>query len=402
MDEHSFDNIFGSQLPDLVDKNWGKLQGKLEQFNLQRKLAKMALALYGLSFLSVLFMGLSAVMYYQMIQNKDNTKKLEMSLLSAFEKKYTVQDTIYQKVIIHDTIYRTSVFTINERKNNNAKNMMDVSKLENQNVYYQEPNDSYSPQIVFIEREKYLDLKKLNSKELSLTQMQLAKLNLVRIDSLSEDTIMDKPKFTLKPSSVTVGLMSGYQVPSGANFKGADGYAYGLRMVLGYNNRKGQERWGIVLDLQRNKYLYNNLVVQKGVFNLPPNIPQPIDTQLKGGGIKEISTYQLGVGVRYNILTNNNIKPYFGVNWSLQIPQRYIVNYISEDKIDLRESNLFTNYDDLKPILNIFGANMGINYNISDRVTGGLEFYYQRQNSTRIETPNALGSRISLNYTFGK
>jgi hypothetical protein len=402
MNEHSFDNLFGSQLPDLADKNWGKLQGKLEQFNLQRKLAKIVLILYGLGIFSGLMMGLAGVMYYQMAQNAEKTKKIEMALVSSYQKKYYAKDTIHQKIIVHDTVYRTTVIVAKERKNNYSDPYLNQQNLHNQNVYYQKSDEASKQETIFVEREKYLDLKRINAKESRFNQMRLAGLNLIKIDSINPDTVMNVPKFSLKPNSVSVGLMGGYQIPSGTTFQMGDGFDYGVRTVLGYNNRKGQERWGIVFEVQKIKYLFNNEEVQRGVFNLPPNISPLSDSQIKGGNMKEISTYQLGLGLRYNLLFNSNLQPYFGLNWSVQIPNSYQVSYLIEDKVDQKEKRIVSSYDNLKPIFNILGANVGINYNLSNRFSGGLELYYQKQNLSTIETPKVIGTRFTLNYRLGK
>ena len=61
MEGHDFDKLFGSKLPDLADKNWSKLETKLEKFNLERKLAKLIWALWGLGGLSGLLLGITSI-----------------------------------------------------------------------------------------------------------------------------------------------------------------------------------------------------------------------------------------------------------------------------------------------------------------------------------------------------
>lgn len=400
MNEHSFDNIFGSQLPDLADKNWDKLQGKLERFNLQRKLATMALALYGLAIFSGLMMGVLGIMYYKMAENTRKTKELEISLVASYQKKRPVNDTVHQKVMVFDTVYRTIFVT--KKYNNNSENNTNRQVIDQENIYYQQPDHTNNQQILIVEREKFLNLRKINAKESIFDKMQIAKLNLIKIDSISNDTIKNAPKFSLKPNSVSIGFMSSYLVPSGNAFPVGDGIDFGLRTVLGYNNGKGQERWGVVLDIQKSKSFMKNEELVKGIFNLPPNIPQQIDAQTKGGNVKEVSSYQFGIGLRYNVLVNRNLQPYIGLNWSMQIPNAYEINYLVEDKVDQQLKRTPISYYNLKPIYNILGANVGINSKFSNRISGGLELYYQKQNVALIETPNVFGTRVSLNYHFGK
>lgn len=401
MNEQDFDKLFGSQLPDLADKNWGKLQGKLQNFNLERRLSRLVWALWGLGIFGGLMMAATGGMYYQMAQNQQKVKTLENRLVAVHPQDYLKQDTIHQKVIIHDTIYRTSIFHTKTIDGLKLSSKYITQNQGNDNVYYQKNENTISQESTIIERNKYMGLQTLNAKKTVFKKFKSTVKNIINPDSLSEDSVINVPKFSLIPASVTVGLMGGYHQSDGGVFKSGDGLQLGLRTVLGYNNRDGRERWSVVLDFQKNDLNLERKEAEEGKMEVPSFLPQNSDSRVKGGAVKEFSTYQFGLGLRYNLLFSNKVKPYFGINWVAQIPNYYVVDYVIEERVGKEEIHQLQNFNaNLPTIFNIWGGNVGINYQLSSRLSAGLEVAYQSQFIQTLTTPNLLSGRFGVNYRF--
>jgi hypothetical protein len=401
MNEQDFDKLFSSQLPDLADKNWGKLQDKLQNFNLERRLSRLVWALWSLGIFSGLMMATTGGIYYQMAQNQQKVTALENRLVAVQSQSYLKQNTIHQKIIVHDTIYQTSNFhtkTIDGLKLN--QNFI-AQNQGNENVYYQKNENIINQVSTIIERDKYIGLQTLDAKKTIFDKFKYTSKKIINSDSLLEDSVVNMPRFSLTPSSISVGLTGGYQSPNGDIFQAGDGTQYGFRTVLGYKNRKGQERWGIVLDLQKNDFSFMNREAEEGHINLPSTLPTITDSHLKGADIREFSSTQLSLGLRYNLFMSDKFKPYFGLNWSAQFPIYYTAHYFTEDRFDRKERRFDATYStNLPTITNIWGGNVGVNYQLSNRFSTGLEAYYQTQFAQSLATPNVLGGRFGLNYLF--
>jgi hypothetical protein len=400
MNEHDFDKLFDSQLPDLADKNWSKLAGKLESFNLQRKIAKLVWVLWGLGILGVLMMAITGGLFYQIQEHKQHLKNLESQLIAINQSKIFKQDTVYQKVILRDTIYRTSVYHNKTIDGFKLRPNIFVQNQGNEGLYYEKNYTGNNQEATLTERNKYDELQAINSKKMVLEKMRENWSAIVKPDSLVADFVNTSPQFSLIPSSLSVGLIGAYQLPNGDNFQLGDGSQFGFRTVLGYNNRKGQERWGVVLDFLQNNFSFTNQEAREGIINLPQNLPHLTDSHVRGADVRNISSYQFGMGLRYNLIFSTKFKPYFGLSWSTQFSNIYGVNYFTEDRIDKRERKFYARYDNLSSITNILGTNMGINYQLSNHFSTGLEVYYQSHISDPILTPNALGARLSLKCHF--
>jgi len=403
MNEQDFDKLFGSQLPNLADKNWGKLQSKLQNFNLERRLSRLVWVLWGLGAFGGLMMATTGIMYYQMAQNQQKVKNLENYLVAIPKNNYLKLDTIHQKVIIHDTIYQTTIFhtkTIDGLKLNT--NVVAQSQ-GNDNVYYQKNETITNQESSVIERNKYLNLHLMNAKNTMFDKFKFTFKKIVNPDSLMEDSVIVVPKFSLIPATVTMGLTGGYQQSDGAIFQSGNGVELGFRTVFGYDNKNGQERWGVVLDFHHYDLDFDVKEAEEGVVSIPKMLPQQTDAYVKGATVKSYSAYQLSLGLRYNLLFNNKFKPYFGLNWATQFPQDYIVDYLVEERVGKDERHKLQTYNaNLPTILNIWGGNVGINYQISSRFSTGLEVYYQSQFTQSPNTPNLLGGRFGINYRLKK
>ena len=219
MNEHDFDKLFGSQLPDLADNNWRKLQSKLQTFYLERRLSRLVWVLWGLGTFSGLMMAVTGGIYYQMARNQQKIKDLENHLVVIYQKNYLKSDTIHQKVIIHDTIFQTSVYhtkTIDGLKLN--PNVMTQNQGVD-NIYYQKNERLTNQETSIIERNKYLDLHLINAKEAMFDKFRHTFKKIVNPDTLAEDSVIVVPKFSLIPATVTMGLRGGYQQSDGAIFQ---------------------------------------------------------------------------------------------------------------------------------------------------------------------------------------
>jgi len=204
MNEQDFDKLFGSQLPDLADKNWGKLQDKLQNFNLERRLSRLVWALWGLGIFGGMMMAAMGGMYYQMAQNKQKVKGLENSLVAVHQQNYLKYDTIHQKVIIHDTIYRTSVYHTKTIDGLPLSPNTIAQNQGNDNVYYQKNENGINQESTIIERNKYLDLQLISAKQTIFDKFRYTLKKIINPDSLAEDSVVNVPKFSLIPASVQV------------------------------------------------------------------------------------------------------------------------------------------------------------------------------------------------------
>ena len=396
MDEQDFDKLYGSKLPDFTSTDWRMMEGALDRHDLKRKLTKL---MWALPVLGGLLLGVSATLFYQLKQTQNHVKTLENQLMSVYEKKPSrIDEMPPPPIIVHDTIYKHVVMrqTVRETTANNP-NLT--------NTYYEKYDKSITENQIVLEREKFIGLNELAGKNVVVnsTIMSTHKdFSTYRRETFPEDSSSQENHFSIIPKSVTVGVLGGIQQLEGDEFERGKGFNLGLRTVLGYNNSKGQERWGIVLDVQQNNFLLGYDRKEKfDRFGAPPN-PRPNGGQsppLRKVEIPKFSTVQIGAGLRYNLLFSDKIKPYFGLNWSFQIPTHYDIEYSFEDP-NISPERIAKSQQSTMQLL---GGNIGLNVSLSKRFSLGGELFYQSPiskitSASDVNIPNALGGRMGVSY----
>jgi hypothetical protein len=405
-EQNDFDKLFGSNLPNFADKDWRNLEGQLERHDLKKQFTRL---LWALPTLGGVFMAISGMLYYQLNQTRQQVRTLEDKLVSAYEKRPAQPEISPQKIIIHDTVYRQVVVRQIIREiqpfNSNITN-----NPENDNI--PKYDNTYTENQVVSEREKFIGIHNLTSKSpiLSTTDKGItndfSKLNPVIVP---EDSFVTENHFSLIPKSISVGILGGIQKPVGDDFMNDGGREIGLRTVLGYHNSKGQERWGIVLDFQQSAMFFDRDgrkldKYQKDKIEklITPPSPRP------NGTIRELnriehpihSAFQVGVGLRYNLLFSEKIKPYFGANWNIKIPYQYNKQVYYEDLNDplTAPSEAST--------INMLGINSGVNILLSKKLSLNSEVYFHSQltknQNTDNEASSVLGGRVGVSYRFGR
>lgn len=399
MDKQDFDKLYGSKLPDFTSTDWRVMEGALDRHDLKRKLTRL---MWALPVLGGLLLGSSATLFYQLKQTQKHLKTLENQLVSIYEKKPSRTDETPPPIIVHDTIYKHIVMrqlvreTISENPNltNNSNN-----------IYYEKYDKTNTENQIVLEREKFIDLNQLEGKDVVVnsTKMRNQKdFSTYKAETIPEDSLVEENHFSLIPKSITVGVLGGIQKLEGDEFEHGKGFNLGFRTILGYNNSIGQERWGVVLDIHQNNFLLGYDRKEKfDRFGTPPN-PKPLGGQtplLKKVEIPQFSTVQFGVGLRYNLLFSDKIKPYFGLNWSFQIPTRYDIEYSFEDP-NINPQRIAKSQ---QSIMYLLGGNAGFNYQFSKRLSAGGEIFYQSPISkitsgSDVNMPNVLGGRVGVSY----
>jgi hypothetical protein len=392
-EQNDFDKLFGSNLPNFADKDWRNLEGQLDRHDLKKQFTRL---LWALPALGGVFMTISGMLYYQLNQTRQQVRSLEDKLVSAYEKRPAQPEISPQKIVIHDTIYRQVVVRqiireiqpINSNITNNPEND-NILKYDN----------TYTENQIITEREKFIGINKLSGKNPVLNTSKISvndELSKYRGITFPEDSVQEENHFSLIPKSVTVGVLGGIQKLVGNDFDNGGGADLGVRTVLGYHNSKGQERWGVVVDFQQSSLFF----VDKNKTRIEQYGPKPI------GGIKrpdrvdigQFSSFKIGLGLRYNFLFSEKIKPYFGVNWNFQIPAQYSAEVHFDDQ---------TKQNVLGPqesTLHLLGVNTGLNVMLSKHLALNGEMYYQSQLFNTLNTVDAsvLGGRIGMSYRFGR
>ena len=399
MDEQDFDKLYGSKLPDFTSSDWRMMEGALDRHDLKKKLTRL---MWALPVLGGLLLGVSATMFYQLKQTQNHVKNLESQLVSVYEKKTTETEGISPPIIVHDTIYKNIIIRQMVRETNPEN----TNLANNQNnIYYEKYDKTNTENQIVLEREKFIGLNELAGKDAVENLVKMSTPNdfsTYKGIKIPEDSLVEENHFSLIPKSVTISALGGVQQLQGDEFEQGKGFNLGFRTVLGYHNSKGQERWGVVLDLQQNNFLLGYDRKEKfDRFGPPPN-PRPNGGQtppLKKVEIPKFSTVQIGVGIRYNLLFSDKIKPYFGVNWSFQIPTRYNVEYSFDDPTFSPQSIAKSQ----QSVMYLLGGNVGLNYQISNKFAFGGEFFYQSPiskiaNTSEVNLPNALGGRVGVSY----
>ena len=399
MDEQDFDKLYGSKLPDFTSSDWRMMEGALDRHDLKRKLTRL---MWALPVLGGLLLGVSATMFYQLKQTQNHVKSLESQLVSVYEKKPYKIDETPPPIILHDTIYKNIVIRqiVRETDSDNSN----LTQNSN-NSYYEKYDKTNTENQIVTEREKFIGLNELAGKEVvenSITMSNPNDFSTYKGVKIPEDSLVAENRFSLIPKSVIVSALGGVQQLQGDEFERGKGFNLGLRTILGYHNSKGQERWGVVLDLQQNNFLLGYDRKDKfGRFGTPPN-PRPLGgqpPQVKKVEIPQFSTIQIGAGIRYNLLFSNVIKPYFGVNWNFQIPTHYKVEYSFDDPTISPQSIAKLQ----QSVMYLLGGNLGLNYQISNKFALGGEIFYQLPiskiaNTSDVDLPNALGGRVGISY----
>jgi opacity protein-like surface antigen len=398
-EQKDFDKLFGSNLPNFADKDWRNLEGQLERHDLKKQLTRL---LWALPALGGILMTISGILYYQLNQTRQQVRSLESQLVGVYERKKAEPEISPQKIMIHDTIYKQIVIrqTIREIQTENQNLTNNPS-----NIYYQKYGENFTENQEITEREKYIGINKLLGKNAKVNSPNLAvdtDLSKYKVIEFPEDSLEENNHFSLIPKSVSVGVIGGIQKPIGNDFEHGGGSDFGFRTVLGYNNSKGQERWGVVLDLQSSTLSFDNNVRERfGRFGNPPIDKQPNGQKpdLDRVDVTMYSSYKVGAGLRYNFLFNEKIKPYMGAGWAIQIPNQY--------NIDFHFSNQPTQTDTRKQesINHLWGINGGVNMLLSNHLALNGEVYYQSQlsnNTNPLESQPVLGARLGVSYRFGK
>ena len=118
-----------------------------------------------------------------------------------------------------------------------------------------------------------------------------------------------------------------------------------------------------------------------------------------------IEFYNLGLGLRYNLLFNEKFKPYFGLNWNIQLPNQYNIDYQYEDLSKISNTNVAIS------TMHLLGANVGANLALSNHLIATGELYYKSQlsNSSNgnlnplngtLPSQAILGGRVGISYRF--
>jgi hypothetical protein len=399
MEEQDFDKLYGSKLPDFTSADWRVMEGQLDRHDLRRKLTRL---MWALPVLGGLLLGVSATLFYQLKQTQSHVKTLESELVNIYEKKSYKTDASPPPIIVHDTIYRQvvvrqivrEVSPPNDPLNNNPTN-----------IYYEKYDKTNTENQLVLEREKYIGLNELSGKDVvinSSKRLNPKDFSDYKGEVIPADSLVEENHFSLIPKSVSIEALGGVQQLQGDEFEHGKGTTLGLRTVLGYNNSKGQERWGVVLDVQQNNFLLGYDRKEKfDRFGTPPN-PKPNGGQppsIKKVEIPQFSSVQLGVGLRYNLLFSDKIKPYFGLNWSFQIPTHYDIEYSFEDP----SINVESIAKSQQSAMQLVGGNIGLSYQISKRFSAGGEFFYQSPiskitNPSDVNISSSLGGRVGLSY----
>lgn len=400
MDENNdFDKLFGSNLPNFADKDWRNLEGQLDQHDLKKQFTRL---LWALPALGGILMAISGILYYQLNQTRQQVRLLEERLVSVFEKKKALPEISPQRIMIHDTIYKEIVIreTIKEFQSENPNLANHLN-----NIYYEKYGDNFTENQGIMEREKYIGFNKLLSKNPRMNSSNIAvdtDLSKYKVLEFPEDSLVENNHFSLIPKSVTIGILGGIQKPIGKDFEKGGGVDFGFRTILGYNNRKGQERWGVVLDFQQSN-LFFDFNRKDGSQRFPtPKKPRSNGNQPNRLEISEFSVSKIGLGGRYNLLFSDKIKPYFGASWNVQLPNLFNIGYHFDDQSQDDETRSQDN------ITHLIGLNSGVNIMLSNRLSVNGEVYYQTQiskednNDNLVGKPNVLGGRIGVNYRFGK
>ena len=400
MDEQDFDKLYGSKLPDFTSSDWRMMEGALDRHDLKRKLTRL---MWALPVLGGLLLGVSATLFYQLKQTQNNVRNLESQLVSVYEKKPSRTDETPPPIILHDTIYKNIVIRQIVRETN-PENTNNLTNNPN-NIYYEKYDKTDTENQIVLEREKFIGLNELSGKDVVENSIIMSRSNdfsTYKGIKIPEDSLEQENHFSLIPKSVTVGVLGGVQRLQGDEFEQGRGFNLGFRTVLGYHNSKGQERWGVVLDLQQNNFFLGYDRKEKfDRFGPPPN-PRPNGGQtppLRKVEIPHFSTVQIGAGIRYNLLFSDKIKPYFGVNWSFQIPTRYNIEYSFDDPT-ISPQNIVKSQ---QSVMYWLGGNVGLNYQISNKFAFGGEIFYQSPiskiaNTSEVNLPNALGGRVGVSY----
>jgi hypothetical protein len=401
-EQDDFDNLYSSKLPNFANNDWRALEGQLERHDLKRQLRKL---MWALPAVGGIMLAVSSVLYYQLNRTREQVKTLEYKLVNAYNQRQIQPDVSPQKIFIHDTIYKQVIIRQVVQENSYKKPTLTNNQ---DNIYYEKYGENSTENQIITEREKFIGIHKLSGKNPVLSATNIGVTNdfaKYKGESFPEDSVVEENHFSLIPKSVSVGILVGALKPMGEDFENGGGHDIGFRAVLGYHNRQGLERWGVVLDFQQsNLYFDNDKRERLGHFGAPPN-PKP-STNLKRIEVPEFSFYNIGLGLRYNLLFNEKFKPYFGMNWNIQLPNQYNIDYQYEDLSKVSNTNISVS------TMHLLGLNLGANLAISKRLIATGEMYYKSQlssNSSSNQNPfngtlpaqAILGGRVGISYRFG-
>lgn len=397
-EQEDFDNLYSSKLPNFANNDWRALEGQLERHDLKRQLRKL---MWALPAVGGIMLAVSSVLYYQLNRTREQVKTLETRLVNAYQQQRNLPEISPQKIFIHDTIYKQVIIKqiVRESFSQNPE------LINNQNnIYYEKYGNNSTENQIITEREKFIDIHKLSGKSPVLSTTNIGVTNdfsKYKGESFPEDSVVEENRFSLIPKSVSIGINGGLQKAIG-DFSNQNGTAIGARTVLGYHNRKGQERWGIVLDYQQNNVSFD-IDKKEDIDKLGP--PPKTNTKPNGSNprLEKVnvcfSSYKLGLGVRYNLLFSDKVRPYFGTNWYVQIPTQGFGDYEFEDYLKPRK--VFQQ----ESMMHLLGVNAGANFFLTKNLVASGELFFQSQflkePNIILNAPTVLGGQIGISYRFG-
>lgn len=395
MDDQDFDKVFGSQLPNFASSDWRDMEGRLERNDLKRKITKL---MWTIPIMGGVMASVVAIMYYHLYKTQNQVKELENKLVLIHSKHFQPL-TEKKPIILYDTIYRKIII--------NTQTIVQKPSLaiSPDNTYYSEYDKNFTENQQYLEREKYVGVKRLNLKDTHLnsdSSFQMPVINTYPAIIQEEDSIVEENHFSLIPKSITTGVLGALQKPIGDDYGHAAGGQVGIRTVLGYYNKHGKERWGIVIDLSRNNLSFdsNKDNVFERFNGIEPPKPYGSSYKPKQIDISTFSTYQIELGMRYNLLFSERFKPYFGLNWNIQVPDWYKVEYFYDNPVNnTTDANVQPN------ISHSISANIGSTYTLSNKLSTSAELFYQSkilQPSNYLNPMGIFGARVSLNYRLSK
>jgi hypothetical protein len=403
-EQEDFDNLYSSKLPNFASNDWRALEGQLERHDLKRQLTRL---MWALPAVGGIMLAVSSVLYYQLNKTREQVRTLETKLVDVHRQQRNnyLQDISPQKIIMYDTIYRQVV--IKQIVQQVPSSDFKLTNNQNDTYYNKQYEENFTDNQLITEREKYVGIHKILSKNPTLSNSEIKITNdfaNYKGEVFPEDSTVTESRFSLIPKSVSVGVLGGLYTPMNKDFENGGGKDIGVRTVLGYHNSKGQERWGIVLDFQQSSLSFDNRPYDSNKRRMYERLaqgpsPRP-DGTIPPLDKVEIakSMYNIGVGLRYNLLFSEKIRPYFGVNWTLQIPKNGDINYFYEDK----SKPIKPNQPEVAN-MNFWGINAGTSIFLNKRFAVNTEAYLQAhlRDADLFETPLILGGRVGVSYRLG-
>ncbi|GAB3918361.1 hypothetical protein [Larkinella terrae] len=428
MNDFDFDDQFARQLPDYSDREWSKVEERLERYELQRKLRWLT---WLLPVVSGLLLGITGVIYYQLQETRQQLDQLQENKRIVAERKLIRVDTVYRTVYLpterqQDPVGHAGKNALWQRPRFDDHSLSySVEKEWNRNPSKKGTSrlpENRSPDVNSPDARKLVKGNGTDGASLDhQTGTETGGIDSGPVISLAADSLQEPGKTGISPEedkpvqqpahsrkttavsaveparrsislrSFMLGLVGDKRLPVSRQLERQQGNGFGLRAEWALHSK-----WSLIATA-----LYQNTAYDfepdgdhhRSMLHFPgqPD-PQPFINRVE---VNNWHTLEMTVGGRFYPWAGR-LQPFIGAEAGVQKGLSYQIEYHQtggQPEMKVRGNG----YPELTAV---YQVNAGVSYPVSNQLFLQAEGYFQSAYRPYYLSFPALGGRIALLYHF--